>query len=364
MRTFLPPLAFLPLVAMVALATAQEVEAILRQEKSLLDALDGYAFESRRAQQALDAAVEAGKDAESRQSTAAMAADEARSREKAARDGLAATLRLAAASAPFGTVASLMAGGYGDDAARRRALVDRLLKRQASELVVLDSAARAAEVAEFKAGIERANAHAIAEAGREARGRLDAEKASRKSLLAALEKDRALRMRAVKELGDAERALLAAVESRLSRAAAPVPFERLKGSVRWPLAGADVAEPFGDRVHPEFKTVTPHPGLTLSFKGGPTRNVRAVAFGKVVFAGPMRGYGTTLVLDHASGYFSVYAGMSAVSVRDGEIVREGDVIGKVEHAGDEEELRLYFELRRGKEPLDPLPYLAKKGGKR
>jgi murein DD-endopeptidase MepM/ murein hydrolase activator NlpD len=87
--------------------------------------------------------------------------------------------------------------------------------------------------------------------------------------------------------------------------------------------------------------------------------VRSIAFGRVAWSGRMRGFGTTVVLDHASGWYSVYAGMSSLEVIPGQVVREGDILGKVERTPGDPGVRLYFELRSGDTAVDPLPYLER-----
>ena len=60
----------------------------------------------------------------------------------------------------------------------------------------------------------------------------------------------------------------------------------------------------------------------------------------------MRGFGTTVVVDHASGWYSVYAGLSTLRF-DGEVVRQGQVLAQVQAAPGDLEVTMYFELRKG-----------------
>jgi len=342
------------------LGEGRGLEEILKEEKSILDALDRTVFEARRAEQAITTAETARSQAEARLAESGRELKAAREKEDFARKRLKDTLRLVAAARPVGTASELLLGmGKGDDG-RRRVLLDRLSRRQATELSRLIDAVSAANTADFVASMDKANSHAAAEAGRQARDRLKAETRDRQQLLVALERDRKVHRRHAREMGEAQRDMAKLVRSRLSRAPGAVRFDRLKERVRWPLADATVLVPFGNRIHPEFKTETPHPGLTLSYPRGRNRNVRAVAFGKVVFAGRMRGYGTTVVLDHASGYYTVYGGLPLLRVKEGDIVREGEILGQVERGPGDEDLRLYFELRKGSKALDPLPYLLKR----
>lgn len=339
----------------------QDLGSLLREEKSLLDALDRYVFEVRRADAAVKSAETAKKLAEERLAEATAAYEAAQKRLQAAKERFSATLRLLAAIRPYGAVATLLLGPDGDDVVLRKVLSERLAKQQLSEIAELVKAAEEAASAQTKALAERASAHAAVRAEKEARQRLESEMQARKQLLMALERDREIAQQHAKELAEADRSMINEITSRLSRQTAPVPFEKLKGRVRNPLAGSRVAIPFGDIVHPRFKTVTPHPGVTLTYKGD-VRNVRAVAFGKVVFAGLMRGFGLTVVLDHASGYFTVYAGLANTAVSEGQVVREGDILGKVERLPGDDAVNLYFEIRRGSDPLNPMDYLASQKG--
>ena len=67
----------------------------------------------------------------------------------------------------------------------------------------------------------------------------------------------------------------------------------------------------------------------------------------------MRGYGKTVVLEHAEGYSTVYARSSQVLVAVGERVRRGQAIARVGGAGKGASPQLYFEVRQDTQPLDP-----------
>ncbi len=332
---------------------------LLHAESSILDALDTAVFESRRADSVMKAADAERKAAEVRMGAAMAALRQAQAREAEARARLQATLRLHRTAEPFGSAAVQVLLGDDEDLSRRTALLARLSARQAAEVAAVTESVAMAESAEFRAGIERAAAWALARTGRDARARLDEEVALHQALLGALERDRALQARRAAETTEAERQLARTIAERRNDRPGPVDFDHLKGKVKIPLAGARVAVPFGDVIHPAFKTRTPHPGLTLEFPSTQPRNIRVAAFGRVAWVGRMRGLGSTVLVDHASGWFSVYGGLSEVDTPAGTVVREGDVLGRVTPGPDEGAARLYFELRRDSEAVDPRPYLAK-----
>lgn len=78
--------------------------------------------------------------------------------------------------------------------------------------------------------------------------------------------------------------------------------------------------------------------------------VKAVADGVVGFAGPFRGYGNLVLVEHPNTIFSVYANLGSIEVQEGNPVKAGQAVGR---AGMLEGgvSGIYFEVRRGKEPL-------------
>jgi murein hydrolase activator len=75
----------------------------------------------------------------------------------------------------------------------------------------------------------------------------------------------------------------------------------------------------------------------------------------VVFAGPFRGYGQLLIIEHSEGYHSLMAGMGRIDTSVGARVLAGEPIGAMAEDGTPS---LYVELRRDGQPINPLPWLA------
>jgi len=92
-------------------------------------------------------------------------------------------------------------------------------------------------------------------------------------------------------------------------------------------------------------------GMTLATRPGSA--VVAVAPGTVAFAGPFRGYGRLLILEHAGNYHTVNAGLETLSVAVGQRVAAGEPLGTMGESGDHAG-ELYFEVRHGGDPVDPL----------
>jgi septal ring factor EnvC (AmiA/AmiB activator) len=95
----------------------------------------------------------------------------------------------------------------------------------------------------------------------------------------------------------------------------------------------------------------------LSFATAAGARVVAPHGGHVVFAGPFRGYGRLLIIDHGEGYHTLLAGLGRIDVAVNQRLLAGEPIGIMAPSGKGNP-RLYLELRRNGRPVDPLPWLA------
>jgi len=138
--------------------------------------------------------------------------------------------------------------------------------------------------------------------------------------------------------------------------ASPLP-RGTRGALPWPAEGKVVSY-FGRQKHPTFNTYVQRKGIEIrTAEGSP---IHAVMAGSVVYADWLKGYGLVIILDHANGFFSLYAHASKILARVGEQVAEGQSIGETGDTGMIGENTLYFELREGAEPVDPLHWLVKR----
>jgi septal ring factor EnvC (AmiA/AmiB activator) len=133
------------------------------------------------------------------------------------------------------------------------------------------------------------------------------------------------------------------------------PFGR--GTLPWPVEG-QVISFFGRQKHPTFNTYVQRRGIEIRTRDGSP--IQAVMPGTVVYADWLKGYGLVIILDHGNGFFSLYAHASKILVNVGDQVPAGHPIGETGDTGVIGENTLYFELRRGAEPVDPLQWLAKR----
>ncbi len=131
-------------------------------------------------------------------------------------------------------------------------------------------------------------------------------------------------------------------------------FASLKGKLPWPTAGAVIGN-FGQQLDKKSNTVTFNPGLEIQAQIG--QDVFAVADGLLIYSGWLRGYGRFIILQHDSGYYTLYAHLSEVFVEEGEDIKASQVLAKVGETGFLGEISLHFEVRQGKQQLDPLEWL-------
>ncbi len=130
-----------------------------------------------------------------------------------------------------------------------------------------------------------------------------------------------------------------------------------RGALLWPADG-DVVGVFGRQKHPTFGTYVRKKGIEIASKEGSA--IRAVSGGHVVYADWLRGYGLVVIMDHGNNYFTFYAHASTLLVKKGERVAKGDVLGETGSSGLTNRSILYFELRKGTKPVNPLHWLAKR----
>lgn len=138
---------------------------------------------------------------------------------------------------------------------------------------------------------------------------------------------------------------------------APAVPRGTKGALPWPADG-QVVSFFGRQKHPTFNTYVQRKGIEIKTVEGSF--IHSVMPGTVVYADWLKGYGLVIIVDHTNGFFSLYAHASKILAKVGEHVSEGQAIGETGDTGMIGENTLYFELREGSDPVDPLLWLAKR----
>ena len=132
-------------------------------------------------------------------------------------------------------------------------------------------------------------------------------------------------------------------------------FAANKSRLPWPVEGT-VVESFGKHQHPVYKNIElpQNNGVTLVVKPG--TQAKAVFNGKVTQVVVLPGYNQCVLVNHGE-YFTLYAKLKSVSVKAGDSVRTGQVVGVVDSIGGED--LFHFELWKGTTPQNPENWLRK-----
>ena len=116
----------------------------------------------------------------------------------------------------------------------------------------------------------------------------------------------------------------------------------------WPIHGG-FSSGYG------WRGIGSHEGIDLTARPGTP--VLAAESGRVIESGWRGDYGYVVVVKHARNYSTLYAHNRRVRVKKGAFVEKGDVIAEVGQTGNATGPHLHFEIRREREPADPLRYL-------
>ena len=117
----------------------------------------------------------------------------------------------------------------------------------------------------------------------------------------------------------------------------------------WPLSGR-ITSIFEDRQR------SGHKGIDIAARLGTP--VKAARSGHVIYASDgIGGYGNLIILRHSDKFATVYGHLSRFTVRKGQFVSRGGVIGRVGKTGSATGPHLHFEIRNDRRPVNPLLYL-------
>ena len=108
----------------------------------------------------------------------------------------------------------------------------------------------------------------------------------------------------------------------------------------------------GFRIDPFTGKIAYHPGIDIANRIGTP--IYAAQLGRVIFTGYRGGYGKTIILAHPKGYVTLYGHLSRILVRRGQIVRQGQLIGKMGSTGRSTGPHLHFEIHQNGKLVNPL----------
>ncbi|WP_017940599.1 MULTISPECIES: murein hydrolase activator EnvC [unclassified Thioalkalivibrio] len=251
--------------------------------------------------------------------------------------------------------------GQSRDDRHHAAFAARIREAREQALVVLRERIEALEAAREELARERA---VLAEQEAQARAAvadLEREEARRRQAMAELEaaiEDEALELERLQRNAATLEAVIEEVEARsAARAAAPresaparpdVAFAELEGELPRPAEGRIIRsfnESRGSRLRSRWR------GAVLEVDNGAA--VRAVHYGRVVYADWMQGYGFLVIVDHGERYLTLYSNVEEILVAEGETVGAGEQLAVAGEGSEAIAPGLYFEIRHNGGPLNP-----------
>lgn len=116
-----------------------------------------------------------------------------------------------------------------------------------------------------------------------------------------------------------------------------------------------IASGYGNRIHPIYKVPKMHWGMDFTTPKG--TEIYATGNGKIITVEKLNnGFGYHVIIEHGYGYQTLYAHMSKISVRVGEKVKRGQVIGLVGNTGTSVGPHLHYEVHKDGERVNPAFY--------
>jgi murein DD-endopeptidase MepM/ murein hydrolase activator NlpD len=116
-----------------------------------------------------------------------------------------------------------------------------------------------------------------------------------------------------------------------------------------------IASGFGYRIHPIYKTYKMHEGIDFTAPSGTP--IYATGNGRIELAEQgHRGYGNHVVINHGFGYQSLYAHMHRISVKKGQAVKRGELVGYVGNTGLSAAPHLHYEVMKNGRKVNPINY--------
>lgn len=142
-------------------------------------------------------------------------------------------------------------------------------------------------------------------------------------------------------------------ERKYQRVSASSTQQAFHNSMTWPVNGL-ITSYFGPRWG-RF-----HQGIDIWEQREFQTPIYAALPGTVIYADwSGSGYGRLVVIDHGNGIKTYYAHLNKINVIEKQLVKQGDLIGKMGDTGETIGVHLHFELRINDQPVNPLLYLPK-----
>jgi septal ring factor EnvC (AmiA/AmiB activator) len=265
----------------------------------------------------------------------------------------------------YRSLAALVSASSFADVMNRYRFMHLVAKRDREIIQSVKSYRREVELTHAELETSQAEIEKIQKEKSSEKTNLAALKSKRQKAMASIKEEKDAHLAAISELEESARKIQALIEKlEAARAAAPAELPdwatdltSAAGHLRWPVDG-EVVTNFGANVNPRFGTSTYSNGVDISATLGTP--VRCVADGKVEFVDWLPGYDSCIIVNHGGGYYTLYAHLADVVVAPDQEVKGGETIARVGEGSSVKGHVLHFEIRHGKEAVNPLEWLLRK----
>lgn len=185
------------------------------------------------------------------------------------------------------------------------------------------------------------------------KGSLEALVAKQAGLMKTIENDKYLLQKQIEDWKKAEEEIDRLIIKKIKESN----LKYTGGKFNWPIDGYyNISSYFGTRPHPIFGYTESHSGLDIPAPYG--TNIEAAANGVVITSRWSSSYGNLIIIDHGSGYATLYAHSSKRLVNEGDTVVRGQVIANVGSTGWSTGNHLHFGVQLDGKWVDPLNYVS------
>ncbi len=159
-----------------------------------------------------------------------------------------------------------------------------------------------------------------------------------------------------KALDKLEKAIIKLIEEANKEEKSFTNFDKAIGKLSWPVQSGIVISQFGEHQHPVLKYVKVN-NNGVDIQSNSKNECFAVFEGKVSRIVTIPGYNKTVILRHGN-FLTVYANLESVSVKKGDSITKGTIIGNIYSGDGESSNVLHFEIWEGNKKLNPEKWLS------
>jgi septal ring factor EnvC (AmiA/AmiB activator) len=251
----------------------------------------------------------------------------------------------------------LFAASSGEDASRRHKYLSVIM--EADRKLITEYEENLAELDVERTRLEslKTDKEKVLVSYKSQKAEAEKARAKKSRVLGETRNERSRQEKLVRELETAAKELAAIIENLRKETLdgdMAGEFAAMRGRLVMPVVGKVVSF-YGKVEHPKFKTVTFNNGIVIDAPLG--ESVRSVYDGKVAYVGWLKGYGQMMIVEHRGGFYTLFGSLHKTLKERGAIVARGEELGLVGESGITERPGLYFEVREGGVPRDPMAWL-------